>query len=78
MSKSIRVIRKYVRKKRPPERGTLIGVRLQKDQLALLDRWMAKQDKPMSRPEAVRKFLLEALADAMLNGDSTKTPRRKQ
>jgi hypothetical protein len=72
---SIRAIRKYVRKKRPPEAGTPVVVRLQEGQLALLDRWIAKQDKSMSRPEAVRKFLMEGLSDEKLNGDK---PARKK
>jgi metal-responsive CopG/Arc/MetJ family transcriptional regulator len=61
MSKSIRVIRKYVRKTRPPERGTFIGVRLQRDALEQLDAWIAKRDDAPSRPEAIRRLLAKAL-----------------
>lgn len=32
-------------------------VRLQPDQLAELDRWIAEQDRKMSRPEALRTIL---------------------
>jgi hypothetical protein len=48
---------KTVRRKRPPVTGTLIGVRLQPPELARLDGWIAKQDSPLSRPEAIRRFL---------------------
>jgi hypothetical protein len=61
MSKSIRVIRKYVRKKRPPTTGALIGVRLQSPELARLDVWIARQDDAPSRPEAIRRLLAKAL-----------------
>lgn len=36
-------------------------VRLQPDHLALLDRWIAEQPEPMSRPEAMRRLLQDAL-----------------
>lgn len=38
--------------------GTLIGVRLQPDQLAALDRWIGEQPEPKpTRPEAIRQLL---------------------
>lgn len=40
----------------------MIGVRLQPDQLAALDQWIAAQDDKPSRPEAVRRLLANALA----------------
>lgn len=44
--------------------GTMIGVRMQPDQLKELDGWIAAQDDPKpSRPEAVRRILKDALAD---------------
>ncbi|MCD1589691.1 MULTISPECIES: hypothetical protein [Qipengyuania] len=44
--------------------GTLVGVRMQPDQIELLDGWIAKQDDPKpSRPEAVRRILKAALSD---------------
>ena len=61
MIKSIRASRKYVRKNRPPEQGFNIGVRLQRDALAQLDAWIARQDNAPSRPEAVRRILAKAL-----------------
>lgn len=37
--------------------GVSINCRLQPDQLAELDRWIAEQDRKMSRPEALRTIL---------------------
>jgi hypothetical protein len=43
--------------------GTLIGVRLQPDQLGALDVWIARQeDKERSRPEAIRRMIEMALS----------------
>ena len=39
----------------------LVGVRLQSDQLKAIDAWAAKQDPPVTRPEAIRGMI-----DAML------------
>jgi metal-responsive CopG/Arc/MetJ family transcriptional regulator len=41
----------------PTGKGTLIGVRLQPDLLARLDRWASGQDDKPSRPEAIRKLI---------------------
>ncbi|MCH2240048.1 MAG: hypothetical protein MK060_19420 [Blastomonas sp.] len=41
--------------------GTMIGVRLQPNQLAALDRWIAGQPDKPSRPEAVRRILAGAI-----------------
>jgi hypothetical protein len=38
-------------------KGTLIGVRLQPSQLKALDAWIARQDAPVTRPEAIRAVL---------------------
>jgi hypothetical protein len=43
--------------KRSAEKGTLVGVRLQADQLKAIDKWAAKQDPPVTRPEAIRGLL---------------------
>jgi hypothetical protein len=66
MRNSIRVSRKYVRRNRPPERGTLVGVRLQRTDLDELDAWIAEFARgphPMrlSRPTALRLLMKEAL-----------------
>ena len=48
------------RKRRGPKptgKGVNVGVRLQPDALARLDAWIAKQPKPVSRPEAIRAFV---------------------
>jgi hypothetical protein len=37
--------------------GTLIGVRLQPDDLELLDIWIKANDEALSRPEAMRRIL---------------------
>jgi len=56
---------KPVPRKRPPVTGTLVGVRLQPDQLAQLDQWMLKQrDIPESRAEAIRRILTTVLGEA--------------
>lgn len=43
--------------KRPGQSGTLVGVRLQPDDLELLDLWIVANDPDMSRPEAMRQIL---------------------
>jgi hypothetical protein len=57
MSKASRVITKTAPKKRPPVTGTLVGVRLQPDQLGSLDAWIKKQKGALTRPEAIRHLL---------------------
>jgi hypothetical protein len=44
-------------RKRSAETGTLVGVRLQPDQLKAIDTWAAKQKPPVTRPEAIRGIL---------------------
>lgn len=41
----------------PTGKGTPIQVRLQPDQLAELDAWVAKEMPDQSRPEAIREIL---------------------
>ncbi len=41
----------------PTGKGTLVGVRLQPDQLRELDDWIAKEGKGQTRPEAIREIL---------------------
>lgn len=43
--------------KRPGQSGTLVGVRLQPDDLELLDLWIAANHPGTSRPEAMRRIL---------------------
>jgi hypothetical protein len=56
---------KTKRRRGPPSMdvGVLIGVRIQSDDLYLLDAWRAKQaDKP-GRPEAIRRLVEQALSE---------------
>jgi hypothetical protein len=55
------VIKKKRRGPAPTGKGTLIGVRIQPDQLKTLDNWIAKQREHRSRPEAIREILERAL-----------------
>ena len=51
------------RRGRPATFATPVMVRLQPDQLAQLDAWIATQPAPEpSRPEAVRRLLAQVLA----------------
>jgi hypothetical protein len=62
MGKSSSVNTTPPRWKRSAEKGTLVGVRLQADQLKAIDAWAAKQKPPVTRPEAIR-----GMVDAMLH-----------
>jgi hypothetical protein len=55
MTKSIRVITKKMRG-RPltTGKGTLIGVRMQPDELAVLDSWLTRDGRGLTRPQAIR------------------------
>jgi hypothetical protein len=44
-------------KKRPPQTGELIGVRIQPQPLALIDAWRRKQNDLPSRAEAIRRLV---------------------
>jgi hypothetical protein len=57
-------------RKRSAVTGTLVGVRLQADQIKAIDAWAAKQDPPVTRPEAIRGMI-----DAMLHILSKDTDR---
>ena len=59
MAKSIRA---YTKSNRPDQAGTMVGVRLQPDQLAQLDTWIGEQPEPQpTRPEALRRLVRERL-----------------
>lgn len=47
-------------KKRPAETGTLVGVRLQPDMLAAIDKFV-DEEAGISRPEAIRLLLKQWL-----------------
>ena len=53
--------------------GTNIGVRLLPGPLADLDAWIARQPDKPSRPEAIRRLILDALGNA---GDSGATLKK--
>lgn len=61
MSKSISDNTKKRGRPKTTGMGTLIGVRLLPGLLAPLDRWIAAQPQPMSRPEAIRYALRDWL-----------------
>jgi cytochrome c553 len=63
MATSSREITKYEKRRRPKEIGTPVMTRLQADLLAKLDGWRAAQpEPPPSRPEAIRRLLVQALS----------------
>lgn len=51
------VISKKKRGPPPTGKGTPVVTRLQPDQLAALDAWIAKQREPVTRPEAIRRLV---------------------
>lgn len=55
------VITKKRRGPAPTGKGTLIGVRLQPDQLGKVDAWRQDQDDKPSRPEAIRRLVEKSL-----------------
>jgi hypothetical protein len=58
MGKSIGVITKTRGRPVTTGKGTLIGVRILDEPLAVLDAWIAKQRDPdLSRPEAIRRLV---------------------
>ena len=75
-AKSIRVITKKARG-RPVTtgKGTLIGVRLQPSHLKALDAWIAQQDAPLTRPEAIRAMMETILH--ILSKDLGERPARR-
>ena len=46
----------------PTGKGVPIGVRLQPEQLAALDAWIAETGGTMTRPEAIRALMARGLA----------------
>ena len=56
-------------------KGTLVGVRLQPPQLSALDAWIAKQDAPLTRPEAIRAMMETILH--ILSKDPGEKPAKK-
>lgn len=44
-------------RKRSTVTGTLVGVRLQSEQIKAIDAWAVKQEPPVTRPEAIRGMI---------------------
>ena len=61
MSKSTPDNRLSPLSRRPGQIGTLVGVRLQTEQLNALDDWRRKQDDLPSRPEGIRRLVDKGL-----------------
>jgi hypothetical protein len=57
MVKQATVLTKKRKGPAPTGKGTLVGVRLQPDDLELLDLWIATNHPGASRPEGVRQIL---------------------
>jgi hypothetical protein len=74
MKKSINVIKKS-RGRPATGQGTLIGVRLQPSHLNALDAWIATQNAPLTRPEAIRAMMETILH--ILSKDSGEKPAKK-
>jgi hypothetical protein len=51
------VITKKRRGPPPTGKGTLIGVRMQPDELALVDSWIIDDGRGLTRPEAIRRLI---------------------
>ena len=51
-------------RKRSSATGTLVGVRMQADELKAIDTWARKQDPPITRPYAIRRLVEIGLAGA--------------
>jgi hypothetical protein len=66
MAKSIVSDNRKKRIGRPPVGATLVGVRLPPVDLAALDKWIARQPEPMSRPEALRAMMAMVLEMGLL------------
>ena len=44
-------------RKRSSATGTLVGVRMQADEIKAIDTWARKQDPPITRPYAIRRLV---------------------
>jgi hypothetical protein len=62
-------------RKRSAKTGTLIGVRLQSQQLKAVDVWATKQVPPVTRPEAIRG-LIDAMLHILAEGPGEKPAKK--
>jgi hypothetical protein len=74
MGKSINVIKKS-RGRPATGQGTLVGVRLQPDQLDDLDGWTKKHAPDLSRPEAIRRLVELGLGAPIPTGRARRSGR---
>jgi hypothetical protein len=44
-------------RKRSSATGTLVGVRMQADEIKAIDTWAREQDPPITRPYAIRRLV---------------------
>jgi hypothetical protein len=44
-------------RKRSSATGTLVGVRMQDDEIEAVDKWAKKQEPPITRPYAIRRLV---------------------
>jgi Arc/MetJ-type ribon-helix-helix transcriptional regulator len=65
-----------MKSKRPEQTGTLIGVRLQPDQLQRLDDWIESDGGRFSRPEAIRRLLEHAWGRTVASRGIKEMPQR--
>lgn len=68
--------RDNTKRKRPTQAGTLVGVRLQPDQLHRLDAWIEEDGGRFSRPEAIRVLLEHAWGRTVLSRGVKMLPER--
>ena len=61
MAPQVTVITKKRKGPAPTGKGKMIGLRLQPDLLAAVDDWIRAQRPEVSRPEAIRRILADAL-----------------
>jgi len=73
------VISQKTKKRRPsaPGKGEPILVRLQRTPLANLDHWIARQEDRPSRPEAIRRLVVEQALAGSSSGPRSPTARAK-
>jgi hypothetical protein len=63
-------------RKRSAKTGTLVGVRLQSEQIEAIDLWAAKQIPPVTRPEAIRG-MIDAMSHILAKDDPGEKPTKK-
>ena len=61
---------------RSAKTGTLVGVRLQSEQIEAIDLWAAKQSPPVTRPEAIRR-MIDAMLRILAKDDPGEKPTKK-